>query len=120
MNDRTDTHETTRDVTADTTPQAATDVRETADSGFLPDDRMDAMRRNWSDVQASFVDDPRQAVEKAQNLVTQLVDELTKTFSSERSKLEQQSGSDPDTEALRVALRRYRSFFNRLLGGTPN
>jgi hypothetical protein len=87
------------------------------DTGFLPDDRMNALRSRWSDVQAEFVDDPRRAVQDAQNLVRTLVDELTDTFRREREGLETQwnSGGTADTEALRVALQRYRSFFNRLL-----
>ena len=116
--------QTVRDETPQSTPERATDVRdETPDSGFLPDDRMDALRGQWADVQASFVDDPRKAVEKAQGLVTEIVDDLTQTFTRERSNLEAQwtAGGQADTEALRVALQRYRSFFNRLLGttGTP-
>jgi len=91
------------------------DVRET--EGFLPEDRMSSFRDRWSDVQAGFVDDPRSAVERAQKLVDDLVKELTDVFSRERSTLEGRwsSGSEADTEALRVALQRYRDFFNRLL-----
>ncbi len=87
------------------------------DTGFLPDDRMNDLRSRWNDVQAEFVDDPRRAVQDAQNLVRTLVDELTETFRREREGLETQwnSGGTADTEALRVALQRYRSFFNRLL-----
>ncbi|MFN2450409.1 MAG: hypothetical protein ABR508_11590 [Candidatus Baltobacteraceae bacterium] len=122
MNDRTDAVE--RGETQPT-PLGATDVRDTADvrdttddSGFMPSGRMDTLRSQWSDVQASFVDDPQRAVQQAHGLVTQIVDELTQTFSRERSTLEGQwsGGGQADTEALRVALQRYRSFFNRLLG----
>ncbi len=87
------------------------------DAGFLPDDRMNDLRSRWSDVQAEFVDDPRRAVQDAQSLVRTLVDELTDTFRREREGLESQwnGGGTTDTEALRVTLQRYRSFFNRLL-----
>ena len=86
--------------------------------GFLPDDRMNSLRAQWNDVQAAFVDDPQNAVQRAHGLVTQLVDDLVQTFSQERSMLESQwkGGGNADTETLRVALQRYRSFFNRLLG----
>jgi hypothetical protein len=89
-----------------------------AESGFLPDDRMGSLRERWNDVQAGFVDDPRNAVQQAHGLVTELVDDLVQTFTRERTALEQQwsAGGDADTEQLRVALQRYRSFFNRLLG----
>jgi hypothetical protein len=100
---------------ADMDRTRAMDVRE--ETGFLPDDRMNALRSRWDDVQAGFVDDPRTAVQQAHQLVTELVNELTDTFTRERSGLESQwsGGGQPDTEALRVALQRYRAFFNRLL-----
>ncbi len=87
------------------------------EGAFLPDNRMNDLRDRWSDIQAEFVDDPRRAVQDAQNLNRDLVDELTETFRRERDGLEGQwsSGGSADTEALRVALQRYRSFFNRLL-----
>ncbi len=87
------------------------------DTSFLPDDRMSDLRSRWNDVQAEFVDDPRRAVQDAQSLVRDLVDELTETFRREREGLEGQwnNGGTADTEALRVTLQRYRSFFNRLL-----
>lgn len=89
-----------------------------ADTGFLPEDRMGDLRSRWSDVQAGFVDDPQNAVQRAHGLVTDLVNELTQTFTRERTTLEDQwkGGGTADTEGLRIALQRYRSFFNRLLG----
>lgn len=87
------------------------------ETAFLPDDRMSSLRERWNDVQAGFVDDPQNAVQQAHGLVTQLVDELVQTFSQERTALESQwkGGGSADTEQLRVALQRYRAFFNRLL-----
>jgi hypothetical protein len=89
-----------------------------ADTGFLPEDRMTSLRARWNDVQAAFVDDPQNAVQQAHALVTELVDDLVQTFTQERTTLEGQwkGGGNADTETLRVALQRYRSFFNRLLG----
>jgi hypothetical protein len=74
-------------------------------------------RRNWSDVQARFVDDPQEAVRTADGLVAELMQSLAQGFSEHKGRLESawQSGSTPDTEELRQALQRYRSFFNRLL-----
>ncbi|MEO6912551.1 MAG: hypothetical protein ABI182_00845 [Candidatus Baltobacteraceae bacterium] len=97
------------------------DERRTDNDAFLPADRMENLRTQWDGVQAAFVDDPRSAVQKAHSLVGSLVDELTKTFARERESLEGQwnSGGNVDTEALRIAMQRYRSFFNRLLGDTP-
>lgn len=85
-------------------------------TGFFPDDLMADFRKRWDDVQAGFVDDPRAAVQQANCLVEGVVDQLTATFTSQRDELESQwTRGDVDTEALRVALQRYRAFFNRLL-----
>ena len=77
----------------------------------------DDFRTRWGDVQAGFVDEPRQAVQQADALVAEVMQRLAQVFADERAKLEQQwdRGGDTDTEALRQALRRYRSFFDRLL-----
>lgn len=106
-----------QDAAATTAPARTTQGTVGEDTAFLPDDRMSSLRERWNDVQAGFVDDPQNAVQQAHGLVTQLVDELVQTFSQERSSLESQwkGGGSADTEQLRVALQRYRSFFNRLL-----
>ena len=74
-------------------------------------------RSRWDAVQIGFVDDPGQAVQKADELVAQVMKNLAETFSAERARIEGQFKHDgeADTENLRVALRRYRSFFHRLL-----
>jgi hypothetical protein len=74
-------------------------------------------RERWQAIQADFVDDPRQAVKKADELVAELIQQLAKSFADERSKLEGHwdRGGDVSTEDMRVALQRYRSFFSRLL-----
>ena len=74
-------------------------------------------RARWVEVQTGFVDEPRHAVEEADHLVAELMQDLARTFANEKNKLEGQwsSGQDVSTEDLRVALQRYRSFFDRLL-----
>jgi hypothetical protein len=74
-------------------------------------------RHRWRDIQSGFVDQPRASVEQADELVAQLMQRLAQSFSEQRSKLEKQwEASDKvSTEDLRVALTRYRSFFERLL-----
>jgi hypothetical protein len=83
---------------------------------FLPDVAKD-FRSRWDAVQRSFVDDPRQAVQQTDELIAQVMKSLAETFSNERAKLEAQvdQTDKASTENLRVALRRYRSFFERLL-----
>ncbi len=75
------------------------------------------LRVQWDSVQVTFVDDPRSAVQKADALVSETIKRLAEVFAGERQKLEEQwgRGADASTEDLRVALRRYRSFFTRLL-----
>lgn len=94
--------------TAKTEPQSAPlfSTRETED-----------FRSRWTSVQSGFVDEPRNAVEQADGLVAEMIKQLATVFANERTKLEEQwgRGDDIDTEDLRVALRRYRSFFDRLL-----
>jgi len=75
------------------------------------------LRGRWADVQAGFVDEPRRAVEQADALVADVMKRLAESFAGERKALEQQwdRGDQVTTEDLRVALQRYRSFFDRLL-----
>jgi hypothetical protein len=69
-------------------------------------------RARWSIVQQGFVDDPKNAVRQGDELVAQVIKSLAETFANQRAALEGDQGS---TEDLRLALRRYRSFFDRLL-----
>lgn len=84
---------------------------------LLPAAELDGLRTRWDDVQTGFVDEPRQAVADADGLVAELMQQLADTFAREREQLEAQwdRGERVSTEELRVALTRYRSFFNRLL-----
>lgn len=74
-------------------------------------------KERWRDLQTDFVDDPRAAVRQADALVSELTERLTDRFTLERDELERQweDAGDVSTETLRVAVRRYRTFFERLL-----
>jgi hypothetical protein len=76
-----------------------------------------SLRQRWDAIQASFVDEPRTSVEQADGLVADVMQRLAAMFNDERVSLESQweRGEDVSTEDLRVALQRYRSFFDRLL-----
>lgn len=84
---------------------------------LFEDNEASGFRTQWEAIQAGFVDEPRAAVEQADALVAQVMKRLAESFASERSTLEQQwdKGGELTTEDLRVALKRYRSFFERLL-----
>ena len=90
---------------------------ETSEPPLFPENELTDFRGRWDQIQASFVDEPRQAVEQADSLVANVVKRIAEQFSAERAQLEKQwdSGDNVSTEDLRQALRRYRSFFNRLL-----
>ncbi len=88
-----------------------------AEESLLNEEDLSGLRLRWNDVQAGFVDDPRECVQKADALVSAIVDRLTTGFSEVRSRLEAQwaRGEEASTEDLRLALKRYREFFQRLL-----
>jgi hypothetical protein len=94
-----------------------TGEKEDAREPLLPGDQSDRFTTQWQEIQASFVDRPRESVEQADALVADLMQRLAASFSTERENLEAQwdRGDDVSTEDLRVALTRYRSFFDRLL-----
>ncbi|MCC8244603.1 hypothetical protein [Saccharothrix luteola] len=83
---------------------------------FTPDDAAD-YQAEWRALQADFVDDPREAVQRADELVAQVMQSLATTFNDHKHALEEQwqQGEQVQTEELRQALKRYRAFFDRLL-----
>jgi hypothetical protein len=83
---------------------------------LVPEDHAASYGSRWDAVKGTFVDEPREAVAQADALVGELLDELETLFREQRRSIEH--GLDADetsTEDLRMALRRYRSFFERLL-----
>jgi hypothetical protein len=83
---------------------------------FAQNDTED-FRSRWEKIQIGFVDEPRNAVERADELVASAIKRLAEVFAAERQKLESEwdKTDNVSTEELRIALRRYRSFFDRLL-----
>jgi hypothetical protein len=113
-----------RDEAADAIPYR--DTVEDRDQDRERQDRAVAMfaaeesegfRTQWDAVQTGFVDEPRRAVVEADALVAQVIKRLSEVFADERTRLEGQWGHEDQvsTEDLRQALRKYRSFFERLL-----
>ena len=84
---------------------------------LLSTDLSTDFQARWESIQTQFVDEPRGAVQDADKLVATVMQQLAEGFAQERERLESQwdRGEDISTEDLRVALRRYRSFFQRLL-----
>ncbi|MDP3761449.1 MAG: hypothetical protein Q8R01_13130 [Ramlibacter sp.] len=87
-------------------------------AALFPPEMAGDFRSRWDAVQIGFVDDPRQAVQRADELVAQVMKNLAESFADERQRFEEQMSAPEggaSTENMRVALRRYRSFFQRLL-----
>jgi hypothetical protein len=83
---------------------------------LVPSDRADQFASRWNEVKGMFVDEPRKAVQQADALVGELLDDLERSFREQRKDIERGlENDDTSTEDLRMALRRYRSFFDRLL-----
>jgi hypothetical protein len=95
----------------------AAEVDDTSDVALFPTEEADGFRSRWEAIQTGFVDEPKTAVREADALVAQVVTRLAQVFSDEKGALEQQwgRGDSVSTEDLRVALKRYRVFFHRLL-----
>ena len=97
-----------------------TDSAKPQDRDLVPlfsNEAVQDFRSRWTALQTGFVDEPRRAVQEADELVAEVIKQLAETFSDERAKLEKQwdQGDKVSTEDLRLVLRRYRSFFDRFL-----
>jgi hypothetical protein len=115
--------ETTRDPASTRTIEGTRDilpdqkVQSDRPGQLFPDNELNEFRARWDKAQIRFVDEPRAAVEQADSLVATVVKRIAEQFAAERAELEHQwdRGDNVSTEDLRQALRRYRSFFDRLL-----
>ena len=104
-------------IDVDREGQQQRDTQAQSSTPLFSDSDVRDLRTRWSNVQTGFVDEPRRAVQEADNLVASVMKRLAEGFANERANLEKQwdRGDNVSTEDLRVALQRYRSFFDRLL-----
>jgi hypothetical protein len=86
-------------------------------AALLNREESEHFRTRWNEIQSTFVDEPRTAVQQADGLVSEVIEQITQVFTNEHSSLDAQwnQGKEVSTEDLRKALQRYRSFFNRLV-----
>jgi len=107
----------TRELAKDLERTASGKADHSANATLFPENESRDFHKRWTDIQTAFVDEPRQAVERADELVAEVIKRLADSFARERSQLEGQwgRGDNVSTEDLRVALQRYRAFFDRLL-----
>jgi hypothetical protein len=84
---------------------------------WLGSAEIDELKSRWNLIQGEFVDEPHTAVEQAKTLVAEMVDKVERKLSEQQSSLNESIDGHEEisTEDLRIALQRYRSFFNRLL-----
>jgi hypothetical protein len=127
LDETTDQHQTVADdsaVAQDETTQDDVVQQKPAetqqDEGAAPlftGEEVDRFRTEWRGLQSDFVDSPRDAVQHADQLVAQVMQSLATTFADHKKSLEGQwsKGEQVETEELRVALRQYRAFFDKLL-----
>ena len=105
-----------RDPVAESTPDDTAHFDSVEGDALIAHDRCADYRSRWGVVQGDFIDEHRKAVTDADALVGEILDDLSETFRGQRRSLEQQWADDKSTtEDLRLALRRYRTFFDRLL-----
>jgi hypothetical protein len=87
---------------------------ETESVELYTDSDMEEFRRRWTELLAGFVDDPRASAERADGLIGELVDRV----SQRRQQLHDALDNEDDrgeTEAMRQAIRRYRSIYRALV-----
>lgn len=101
-----------------TTAASYLNVKPESTTNLLLREDSEHFRTRWNEIQGKFVDEPRDAVQQADALVSEVVDQITRMFAAEHGTLEGQwkQGNDVSTEDLRKALQHYRAFFNRLVG----
>ena len=98
-----------------TTPSQETPIQEK--SPIFPKNEADQFRSRWNSIQATFVDEPRKAIEEADKLVASAIQRMNQVYSEERAKMEGawKRGEHVSTEDLRITLQHYRAFFGRVM-----
>jgi hypothetical protein len=116
MNRVTEEHLSTADFEA-TEMNRSSQPNDDGAGPLLPPDFVQELRGRWDRTQTGFVDEPRKAVQEADELVASAMKRIAESFAEARNNLERQwdRGDEVSTEDLRIALRKYRAFFQRLL-----
>jgi hypothetical protein len=114
---RADRSTSTMELAKELEPRQAGKADDVETTALFPEKESRDFHKRWMDIQTAFVDEPRLAVERADELVAEVIKRLADSFAQERSRLEGQwgRGDNVSTEDLRVSLQRYRAFFDRLL-----
>lgn len=93
------------------------DVDENQLASLFDSNAAEKFRTRWLSIQSKFVDDPRDSVKQADELVADVIQNITTNFAERRGAMEKvwNGGGNTSTEDLRLTLQHYRSFFERLL-----
>jgi len=116
--DHVDDRDTHRDPTSERRPAPGPGTTTGwSEEGLLSADDRGSYQQRWDDIQVRFIDEPRQCVREADDLVGEVTTRISERFSSARQDMEQRwdGGNEPTTEELRQAVQRYRDFFQRLV-----
>lgn len=86
-------------------------------TSFFDREASEKFKKLWMEIQGKFVDEPRIAVQKADDLISDMIKQITVMFDKELDTLETQwkMGDEVSTEDLRMTFQHYRSFFHRLV-----
>lgn len=74
-------------------------IEEDSTAPLFASDAAQGFQHRWDGIQASFIDDPRRAVEEADALVAETMQRLAETFAQQRERLEQQFKRNLDTRS---------------------
>lgn len=71
-------------------------------------------RQRWQEIQVGFVEDPANAVKRAEDLTGSILTSLTEALEERRGILDK-SAQDGDTEQLRLVIRQYREVLEGII-----
>lgn len=97
-------------------PHPAEPVRAPRSNELIDSESVSALRNEWDAIQALFVDDPRTAVVRADELLVRAFTALSNAIARDRAQIHERWSHDPTTEDLRLSMQRYRQHLCRLLG----
>jgi hypothetical protein len=88
-----------------------------SDNTLWNDGTIHGYQDRWGKVQLQFIDDPHNAAAAAEALITDVINSLAATVNARKNNLDAwRSSKGADTEELRMVVRRYRDFLDRVLG----
>lgn len=83
---------------------------------LIDSESLSALRSEWDAIQVLFVDDPRNAVVRADELLVRAFTVISNAIARDRSEIHERWSHDATTEDLRIAMQRYRWHLRSLLG----